>query len=143
MPQLGREIIPAYSPEARGETSGCFALYRSGCRRSWPREEGSTFVPWVGGSINLCVANRFIHNRGDFLRVSNDPIQPLDLSARNLLFCKGPSFIYVWTSPGATRPTRREGPLGESETGALGGRTLTRKIRKTPHDPPQARSIPQ
>ena len=36
MKQLGIEMIPAYSPEARGRSERMFSTHQGRCRRSWP-----------------------------------------------------------------------------------------------------------
>jgi transposase len=36
MARLGIEMIPAYSPEARGRSERMFRTHQGGCRRSWP-----------------------------------------------------------------------------------------------------------
>ena len=43
MARLGIEMIPAYSPEARGRSERAFGTHQGGCRRSW-RRRGS--VTW-------------------------------------------------------------------------------------------------
>lgn len=89
MSQLGIEMIPAYSPEARGRSERAFgthqgrlpqelaaagittleaanryleAIYRPAFNAEFQqpaREEGSAFVPWIGGSLDDILCEQF------------------------------------------------------------------------------------
>jgi hypothetical protein len=78
-----------------------------------------------------------------FFRVSNDPIQPLDSSACNLLFYTGTILPTCGLRP---EPPRRPGEQNRPERAEPdldGPRRPIPEVRRDPHEAPQTRSIPQ